>query len=124
MQPWLDRGYATFSMTTRGFGQVVRLRRLARRRPGGVRERYVRFNDTRYEVRDAQEFAGLLADELRILPQKIGAIGASYGGAMSLSIAALKDRKMLTNGSLVPWQSPSGKAMRIAAAAPSSRGRT
>jgi hypothetical protein len=74
--------------------------------------------DTRYEVRDAQEMAGLLADEGHTSPTQIGAIGGSYGGGMSMALAVLKDRKMLTNGSLVPWTSPNGTPMRIAAATP------
>ncbi len=52
-----------------------RLRRAARRGPG-----HLRLLDTRYEVRDAQEFAGRLADESLADPQRIGATGGSYGG--------------------------------------------
>ena len=74
--------------------------------------------DTRYEVRDAQELAGLLADEGRTSFTQIGAIGGSYGGGMSMALAALKDRKMLPDGSLTAWQSPNGTPMQIAAAAP------
>ena len=54
-----------------------------------------------------------------VLPQQIGVAGGSYGGAIAMSLGALRDRKMLTDGSLVPWTSPAGTAMRIAAAAPS-----
>ena len=74
--------------------------------------------DTRFEVRDAQEMAGLLADDGIVDPNRIGATGGSYGGGISMALAALNDRKMLPNGNLVPWTSPSGKAMHIAAAAP------
>ena len=74
--------------------------------------------DTRYEVRDAQEFAGLLADESRTSFTQIGAIGGSYGGGMSMALAALKDRKMLPDGSLTAWLSPNGTPMQIAAATP------
>ena len=74
--------------------------------------------DTRYEVRDAQELAGLLADEGRTSFTQIGAIGGSYGGGMSMALAALKDRKMLPDGSLTAWQSPNGTPMQIAAATP------
>jgi predicted acyl esterase len=118
MQYWLDRGYATLTMTARGFLQSCGTSTARAADPAGCGQGYVRFMDTRYEVRDAQELAGLLADELRIAPNRIGAIGGSYGGAMSLSLGALRDRKMLPNGSLVPWTSPAGKPMRIAAAAP------
>ena len=74
--------------------------------------------DTRYEVRDAQELAGLLADEGRTSLTQIGAIGGSYGGGMSMALAALKNRKMLPDGSLTAWQSPNGTPMQIAAATP------
>ena len=118
MQPFLDRGYATFSMTTRGFGQSCGNTASRNADPAGCQNGYVRLMDTRYEVRDAQELAGLLADEGRTSYNKIGAIGGSYGGGLSMSLASLKDRKMLPNGSLVPWQSPGGTPMRIAAATP------
>ena len=36
---------------------------------------------------------------------------------MSMALAALRDRKVLEDGSLVPWTSPAGKQMTIAAAA-------
>src|SRR5439155_20219129 len=75
--------------------------------------------DTRYEVRDAQYLLGRLADEGLVDPQRIGATGASSGGAVSLALAALRDRVMMPDGSLVPWSSPQhGRPMQIAAAAP------
>ena len=94
-------------MTTRGFGQSCGNAGLAQRatRPA-ARTGYVRLMDTRYEVRDAQELAGLLADEGRTSSTQIGAIGGSYGGGMSMALAALKDRKMLPDGSLVAMAEP------------------
>ena len=62
--------------------------------------------------------AGLLADEGLVLPDKIGVTGASYGGGQSMILAALKNRTMLADGSLVAWKSPKGLDMTIAAAAP------
>jgi predicted acyl esterase len=118
MQHWLDKGYATFSMTDRGFRESCGSP--AAKAAGGSTcdDAYVRLIDNRYEVRDAQEFAGTLADEDLIDPQRIGATGGSYGGGMSIALAALRDRKVLPNGQLVPWTSPDGKPMRIAAATP------
>ena len=72
----------------------------------------------RYEVRDAQYLLGLLADEGVINPQEIGATGASYGGGMSSQLGSLKDRVELLNGELIPWVSPKGTSMKIAATAP------
>ena len=80
---------------------------------------YIHLMDDRYEIRDAQFFAGELADEGLVDGQKIGAIGGSYGGGLSLQLATLKDRVMLPDGSLVPWTSPvNAIPMRIAGAAP------
>ena len=123
MQHWLDRGYATFSMTDRGFRESCgsAASQLAAGGPlpaGNCANGYVRLIDNRFEVRDAQEFAGQLADESLIDPQRIGAIGGSYGGGMSMALGVLKNRKVLPDYSLVPWTSPDGKPMQIAAASP------
>jgi hypothetical protein len=118
MRPWLDQGYATFSMTDRGFRESCGSAASRGADPEGCANGYVRLLDTRYEVRDAQEFAGELADEGLIDPWRIGATGGSYGGGLSMALAALRDRKMLPDGSLVPWMSPGGKPLRIAAATP------
>ena len=74
--------------------------------------------DTRYEVRDAQFFAGQLADEGLVSRKRIAAMGGSYGGGMSMALAALKNRVMRSNGRLAPWRSPAGKKMSLAAATP------
>ena len=118
MQRWLDQGYATFSMTARGFHGSCGNTASQTADPAGCAAGYIRLMDTRYEVRDAQEFAGRLVDEGLVNPQQIGATGGSYGGGMSMALGALNNRKMLPDGSLVPWTSPNGVPMRIAAAAP------
>lgn len=118
MERWLDQGYATFSMTDRGFHESCGTPASRAADPSGCERGYVRLIDNRYEVRDAQELAGMLADEGRIAPGRIGATGGSYGGGMSMALAALRDRKAMLNGALVPWTSPDGTPMRIAAAVP------
>jgi predicted acyl esterase len=118
MQPFLNKGYATLSMTTRGFGQSCGTATSRTELGAACTNGYVRLMDTRYEVRDAQELAGQLADESRTSFTQIGAIGGSYGGGLSMSLAALKNRKMLPDGSLTAWQSPNGTPMSIAAATP------
>ncbi len=120
MQRWLDRGYATFSMTDRGFHESCGSGASQAASGGECADGYVRLIDNRYEVRDAQEFAGQLADEGAGLidPQRIGAIGGSYGGGMSMALGALRNRVVMPDYSLVPWTSPAGKPMQIAAAAP------
>jgi hypothetical protein len=120
MRRFTDRGYAVFAMTTRGFHESCGS--ADSRTAGGAicdDEGYVRLMDTRYEVRDAQEFAGLLHDEGVIDGQRVGAVGGSYGGGLSMALGALRNRKMLTDGSLVPWTSPGGDPMRVAGAVPS-----
>ena len=118
MERWLEQGYATFSMTDRGFHESCGTPASRAADPSGCERGYVRLIDNRYEVRDAQEFAGMLADEGRVAPGRIGATGGSYGGGMSMALAALRDRKAMPNGALVPWTSPDGTPMRIAAAVP------
>ncbi len=119
MTPWLKAGYATFSMSDRGFGESCGT--AASRASVPARECAHGYNhllDTRYEVRDAQYFAGELADQGLVAPTKIAAIGGSYGGGMSMALAALRNRVMLPNGRLVAWRSPHGRRMSIAAATP------
>ena len=118
MHRWLDQGYATFSMTDRGFNESCGNAASVAADPTGCANGYIRLMDDRYEVRDAQDFAGKLADEGLVSPTRIGANGGSYGGGMSMALAALKDRQMLPDGSLVPWESPEGTPMSLAAATP------
>ena len=123
LKTWARRGYAAFSMSDRGWGDSCGGTQPdspdARLPPNG----YNHLLDTRYEVRDAQYLVSLLADQSSdgtqlIDGRRIGASGGSYGGGMSMALAALKDRIMLPDGRLVPWTSPAGRPMRIAAATP------
>jgi predicted acyl esterase len=114
---WAKNGYAVFSMSDRGWGNSC-----GGNDPEKVLPKcaagYNHLMDDRYEVRDAQYLISVLADEGVAEPQKIGATGFSYGGGMSMALAALRNRTMLPDGSLVPWTSPKGTAMAIAAAVP------
>ena len=116
MSHFTAEGYAVFSMTDRGFRNSCG--NAATSSAPACDGQYVRLMDTRYEVRDAQFFAGQLADEGLAVPTKVAAIGGSYGGGMSMALAALKDRTMLQDGRLVPWKSPSGTPMSLAVASP------
>ena len=73
--------------------------------------------DARYEGRDTQYLAGLLVDA-GMAGRRIGVTGSSYGGGQSLMLATLRNRTMLPDGRLVPWTSPRGTPMEVAAAAP------
>lgn len=118
LDKWATRGYAGFSMSTRGFGQSCGNQAARDADPTGCLKGYLHLIDTRTEPRDAQTFAEMLADQGVINPKKIGVTGASYGGGLSMTLAALRNRKMMADGSLVPWVSPDGKAMEIAVAVP------
>jgi fermentation-respiration switch protein FrsA (DUF1100 family) len=118
-QGWAENGYVVFSMSDRGWGNSCggpdpdRIPLSAKCAAG-----YNHLMDDRYEVRDAQYLISVLADEDVAQPQKIGATGMSYGGGISMALAALRDRTMLPDGSLVPWKSPAGTQMELAAAVP------
>lgn len=123
LKVWAKRGYATFAMTARGFGNSCG-QQGAERLSDACRSGYTHLMDTRYEVRDAQHVMGLLADQdvdgrPLIDSLKIGATGGSYGGGLSLALGALRNRVMLQDDTLVPWRSPGGRPMEIAAATPS-----
>jgi predicted acyl esterase len=116
-QGWAQGGYAVFSMSDRGWGNScggADPEKLLPKCASG----YNHLMDDRYEVRDAQYLISVLADEGVAQPRKIGATGASYGGGISMALAALRDRTMLADGSVVPWRSPAGTQMELAAAVP------
>ena len=119
LRQFTSRGYAVFSMTDRGFHESCGSAASVTAGGSACSNGYIHLMDDRYEIRDAQFFAGELADEGVVDGQRVGAIGGSYGGGLSLQLATLKDRVMMPDGSLVPWTSPvHGIPMRIAAAAP------
>jgi hypothetical protein len=120
MRQFTSHGFAVFSMTDRGFHQSCGKDNAIAAAPAGACDTgFVHLMDDRFEVRDAQFFAGELADEGLINGQRIGATGGSYGGGLSLALASLKDRVMMPNGQLVPWTSPSlGIPMKLAGAVP------
>ncbi|MBN8871005.1 MAG: acetylxylan esterase [Solirubrobacterales bacterium] len=118
MQHWLNKGYAVFSQTNRGFHESCGTDNAKAADPICATKGFVRLDDTRYEVHDAQYFAGVLVDEDLVQPTKIAATGGSYGGGMSMALAALKDRIMQPDGSYVDWTSPEGTPMSLAVALP------
>jgi hypothetical protein len=119
LRRFTSQGYAVFSMTDRGFHESCGSDASITAGGSACDNGYIRLIDDRYEVRDAQFFAGELADEGLIDGQRVGAMGGSYGGGLTLQLATLKDRVMMPDGTLVPWTSPSdGLPMRIAGATP------
>ncbi len=118
LQPWAQRGYAALAFSARGFGESCGSVASRRADPAGCARGWVHLDDARYEARDIQQLAGLLADAGVVDGQRVGVTGGSYGGGVSLDLAILRDRVALPDGTLAPWTSPGGRPMRIAGAVP------
>ena len=114
--PWAQRGYATLSISSRGFGDSCGS--APSRLAVGCDHGWIRLDDTRYEIRDLQYLAGLLVDDGIVDPRRIGAHGGSYGGGLSFALAVLRNRVMEADGSFSPWRSAKGTPLSLAAAAP------
>ena len=93
IQHWAE-GYAVFSMSDRGWGESCGAGRASAPVLSRCAKGYNHLMDDRYEVRDAQYLMGALADEGVAQPKRIGATGVSYGGGISIALAALRDREM------------------------------
>ncbi len=115
---WAKEGYAVVQLAARGWGESCGTINSRLLYLPGCMNGYVRRDDFRYEIRDAQYLAGLLVDEGIADRNRIGAQGESYGAGASLGLATLNDRVMNLDGSLSPWTSPKGAPLHIAAAAP------
>jgi hypothetical protein len=121
--PYAQGGYAVLTYNERAWNASCGAQQQANAECMG---RWNHLADIRYEVRDAQYLAGLLADELSdggtplVDPAKIGVTGVSYGGGQSTMLASLRNRVVKLDGTTntQPWTSPAGKPMQIAAAAP------
>jgi len=112
-----QQGYLVVNYTARGFGSSCG-GGPAGDHAGPCASGYIRLADTRYEARDTQYLLGLLADEGLVKPRGIGVTGISYGGGQSMELAFLRNKVRLPSGRLVPWRSPKGRRMEIAAAYP------
>ncbi len=115
-QRWLDKGYAVYTITARGFDESCLSAGSRAADPTGCAKGYIHLMDQRFEIRDSQDFIGALVDEGLVDPNRIAAIGTSYGGGHALSFAALKDRMMEPDGTLVPWKSPNGTRIGVSVA--------
>ena len=108
-----SQGYAVLNYTARGFhgscGQgLLTDPRCARG--------WMHLADRRFEVRDTQYLAGLLADSGVADPQRVAVTGGSYGGGQSLLLAVQGDQVSVVpdpnnpatydQASLTPWTSP------------------
>ncbi len=115
---WARDGYAVLDYTARGLWGSCGTPEARSANPAACATGYIHLADVRYEARDTQVLIGRLVDSGYAAPGRIGATGDSYGGGQSLMLAALRDRTMLPNGKLVPWKSPDGRRLSLAAAAP------
>ena len=115
---WARRGYAVLTYTSRGLWGSCGTPESRVTSPVDCASGYVHLADVRFEGRDTQELIGRLVDQGYVKPRRIGVTGDSYGGGQALMLAALNGRTMLPDGRLVPWRSPSGRHLRLAAAAP------
>ena len=117
-QGWAENGYAVFSMSDRGWGNSCGGTDPTSHAEPECAAGYNHLMDDRYEVRDAQYLIAVLADEGVAQPQKIGATGVSYGGGISMALAALRDRDDAARRLARPVEKPGGTPMPIAAAVP------
>lgn len=136
---YAQHGYAVINYTARGFGNSCGGQ-------GGLPSTatasnatclahgFIHLADQRYEARDTQYLLGLLVDEGISNPQQLGVTGISYGGGQSTELAYLRDRIRCagpedpytgigkdpcsgqSENALVPWVSPNGSSLSIAAA--------
>jgi pimeloyl-ACP methyl ester carboxylesterase len=122
---FVARGYAVLNYTIRGWHDSCGPGRASSRSvpatlPPECKSRayWVHVADPAVEIRDAQHLIGLLVDDGIADAEKIGVAGGSYGGAHAWMLALENDRARMPDGALVPWRSPAGRALHVAAAAP------
>jgi len=114
---WASQGYAVVQLAARGWGDSCGTAASRAVNEVACANGYIHLDDYRYEARDVQYALGLLVDEKIVDPGRIGVTGESYGAGVTLELATLKNRVMLPDGRLVPWRSPDGVPLHIAAAA-------
>ena len=119
-----QRGIAVLNYQSRGFRTSCGSLESRLADPSGCAMGWLRLDDVRYEIRDAQYLAGLLVDQGLVDPRRLGAFADSYGGEPTLFLGLLRDRMVLgglpgeEDGTIVPWRSPKGAAMEVQAVAP------
>lgn len=129
-----SQGFAVLNYTARGFwnscgkvplsgapsvGGITASDPVYLTEPGCAgRQSWTHLSDRRWEVRDTQTLVGKLVDAGVAQPDQIIATGDSYGGGQSWLLAMSQNQVMRRNGTTVPWVSPSGVAIHLAAAVP------
>jgi predicted acyl esterase len=111
---YAKHGYAVVNLSARGYGNSCG-KPDSRTSPGCDRG-WTHLDDQAYEAHDVQYLLGLLVDQGVTQANAIGVTGISYGGGISNMLAYLRDRVRTPDGALIPWTSPNGTPLRIAAA--------
>lgn len=117
------RGFAVLNYTARGFhrscGKDPATRYSYATDPACAgRASWTHLADRRWEIHDTQYLTGLLVDAGVAGPSRVVVTGDSYGGGQSWLLAVGRDQVMRPGGRLVPWRSPHGIPIRLAAAVP------
>ncbi|MEV6742225.1 CocE/NonD family hydrolase [Streptomyces sp. NPDC051104] len=117
------RGFAVLNYTSRGFhrscGEDPATGYTYATDPACAgRAGWTHLADRRWEVHDTQFLVGLLADAGIAAPDKVVTTGDSYGGGQSWLLAMSQNKVMQPDGTLVPWASPKGVPLHLAAAIP------
>ena len=116
-QWYASQGYAVVNLSARGYGRSCGVT-TSRTADCIAAKGWQHLADQRYEVRDVQNLLGTLVDEGVAKADALGATGISYGGGQSMQLAVLRDKTRLPNGTFVPWKSPNGTPLSLAAAWP------
>ena len=109
------QGYAVVNLTARGYAGSCGP---ALPHTGACAKGWTHLADQRFEAHDVQYLLGLLVDQKVAKAGALGVTGISYGGGQSQELARLRNRVRLRNGQLVPWRSPAGTPLHIAASWP------
>jgi hypothetical protein len=117
------QGYAVLNYTARGFhqscGQDPSTGYSYLNDPAcSGKASWTHLADRRWEIHDTQYLVGLLVDAGIADASGVVVTGDSYGGGQSWLLALSQDQVMLPSGDMVPWVSPAGVPIRLAAAVP------
>jgi fermentation-respiration switch protein FrsA (DUF1100 family) len=129
---YAQQGFAVLNYSARGWAKSCGGGApQAQAQTGACANGFIRLADQRYEARDTQFLLGELVDQGVAQANALGVTGISYGGGQSIELAYLRNRIRCAgetashdpcsehrNGAFIPWKSPRGTSLAIAAAFP------